>query len=501
MSNHRAVVDIRRYADHPALSKMTREQREHYAKQFPNPQFPAVRWEGDGLEEWLGPLDHDDLDLVLTTPPSRPAHPIAQHTVVDLAALLEAFEACCGLKYGSPGPNGEGWPKFWLADCKILSCTVIGRREEFAIACGLSFFQCEFLTRCEFPLAHFNQPVSFSGCVLVGGCDFQLSHFLGATDFCGCYFMDSAGFEYCSFRRDACFFKCWFYDDAHFDGASFAASASWARVEFRSQCFFGESVFSGPLVLARSSFAQAVDLTRAQMNLTDTFFLDIGGLRVGGRAALQGDLRLSFEQISSRTRLFSRRRGRIAGESLTPFAQQPWPLGPTATTRRDLARYAAQQYNALAGNFAASTEPHSWRLADWCHYRYKDLMRTAARSLANPLRWCEWLFLKVCFGYGIKWWRLIITAMAIVVLFGVIYSTVGAQQLIDSKGTSLAAIEASWDRHVWVPLYFSASAFTTMGYGDWHPEGTLRILAVFEALSGLVLIALMTIVVARKIIR
>jgi hypothetical protein len=501
MSNHRAVIDIRRYADHPALSKMTREQQEQYRKQFPNPQFPPVRWVGDGLGETLGPLDHDDLDMILKTPPSGPARAIAQHTVIDLAALLEAFEARCRAKHGSPGLNGEGWPTLRLAECRILGCTVIGRREEFAIACGLSFFQCEFLTRCEFPLAHFNQAVNFDGCVLVGGCDFQLSHFQGTTDFCGCYFMDSAGFEYSTFRKDARFFKCRFYQDAHLDGATFAASASWALTEFRSQCFFGESVFSGPLVLSRSSFAQALDLTRAQMNLAETFFLDIGGLRVAGRAALQGDLRLSFEQISSRTSLFSRRRGRLAGESLTPFANQPWPLGPGATTRRDLARYAAEQYNVLAANFAASTEPGSWRLADWCHYRYKDLMRIAARSLRNPLRWFEWLFLKVCFGYGIKWWRLIMTALAIVVLFGGIYSTVAAQQLIDNRGNCLSAIEASWDRHVWVPLYFSASAFTTMGYGDWHPEGAIRIVAAVEALSGMVLIALMTIVVARRIIR
>ena len=38
-------------------------------------------------------------------------------------------------------------------------------------------------------------------------------------------------------------------------------------------------------------------------------------------------------------------------------------------------------------------------------------------------------------------------------------------------------------------LYFSAQAFTTLGFGDVLPDGDLRLLASFEPLNGLVLIA------------
>ena len=38
-------------------------------------------------------------------------------------------------------------------------------------------------------------------------------------------------------------------------------------------------------------------------------------------------------------------------------------------------------------------------------------------------------------------------------------------------------------------VYFSASAYTTLGIGDLFPEGTLRALAASEAVVGLVLIA------------
>ncbi|PQO23713.1 ion transporter [Rhodobacteraceae bacterium WD3A24] len=37
-------------------------------------------------------------------------------------------------------------------------------------------------------------------------------------------------------------------------------------------------------------------------------------------------------------------------------------------------------------------------------------------------------------------------------------------------------------------FYFSASSFTTVGYGDIHPEGPLRIVAGLESLNGFILI-------------
>lgn len=37
--------------------------------------------------------------------------------------------------------------------------------------------------------------------------------------------------------------------------------------------------------------------------------------------------------------------------------------------------------------------------------------------------------------------------------------------------------------------YFSATTYTTTGYGDFTPEGNLRLLATVEALTGLIMIA------------
>ena len=50
-------------------------------------------------------------------------------------------------------------------------------------------------------------------------------------------------------------------------------------------------------------------------------------------------------------------------------------------------------------------------------------------------------------------------------------------------------------------LYFSTVTFTTLGYGDYHPESWIRYIASFEALSGAFMISLFIVVLTRKFLR
>jgi hypothetical protein len=50
-------------------------------------------------------------------------------------------------------------------------------------------------------------------------------------------------------------------------------------------------------------------------------------------------------------------------------------------------------------------------------------------------------------------------------------------------------------------VYFSVVTYTTVGYGDIHAIGDLRFLAGLEALVGLTLTSLFTVIIARRIIR
>lgn len=50
-------------------------------------------------------------------------------------------------------------------------------------------------------------------------------------------------------------------------------------------------------------------------------------------------------------------------------------------------------------------------------------------------------------------------------------------------------------------IYFSVVTFTTLGYGDYHPERNLQIVSSVEVILGAIMIAMITVVFARKFLR
>ncbi len=50
-------------------------------------------------------------------------------------------------------------------------------------------------------------------------------------------------------------------------------------------------------------------------------------------------------------------------------------------------------------------------------------------------------------------------------------------------------------------FYFSTVTFTTLGYGDMQPRGRLKFYAALEAMSGAVMIAMLTVIFARRYLR
>ena len=54
---------------------------------------------------------------------------------------------------------------------------------------------------------------------------------------------------------------------------------------------------------------------------------------------------------------------------------------------------------------------------------------------------------------------------------------------------------------VWTAFYFSSVSFTTIGYGDWRPEGAARLAAVAEGLMGLALTACFVVALTRRYTR
>ena len=109
---------------------------------------------------------------------------------------------------------------------------------------------------------------------------------------------------------------------------------------------------------------------------------------------------------------------------------------------------------------------------------------TASGAAPEPLgvrlgaarRWLSSMFLKLLWGYGERPLRLLVSAAAAIVAFGVV------QYALDGvPGETLGA-----------HLYFSGITFMTIGYGDLVPVAPLpRFLAVLEGAVGISVIGML----------
>ncbi len=114
----------------------------------------------------------------------------------------------------------------------------------------------------------------------------------------------------------------------------------------------------------------------------------------------------------------------------------------------------------------------------------------------TPLTFIIWLNSLIsawASGYSTKPMRVLLIALLLAVVFAISYLAVGVP--FDNTGTA---------PNLWETMYFSFTAFATLGYGDLsygadHP--VLRIISTVEAFVGAVFLALFVVVLARKIFR
>ncbi len=95
-------------------------------------------------------------------------------------------------------------------------------------------------------------------------------------------------------------------------------------------------------------------------------------------------------------------------------------------------------------------------------------------------------------GYGENPGRTFITSWIVISIFGSIYYL--AHDALNNTTHSISA-------PLWDSIYFSIVTFTTLGYGDFQPQGYLRIFASLEAILGVFFMALFVVTLSRKIMR
>jgi hypothetical protein len=124
---------------------------------------------------------------------------------------------------------------------------------------------------------------------------------------------------------------------------------------------------------------------------------------------------------------------------------------------------------------------------------YQLRLQTARGREMNLPFWRRaelWLYWAVA-GYGLRPLRVVGTAGSIVLLFGILYWSLGG--VIDA-GTKAPA-------GLWECLYFSGITFATVGYGDFVPAPSLRPLALLEGALGPLTMGFFVVVLANRLRR
>lgn len=172
--------------------------------------------------------------------------------------------------------------------------------------------------------------------------------------------------------------------------------------------------------------------------------------------------------------------------------------GETEGQKKEISNYtrAAAVYTMLellARNNAAST------LASTCFVWRKDMERKrylSREGKGNERKLWPWFrswASNLVVRYGESPYRILITGTAIVVSCGIAYNRL---DLITQTGNSSPPVS------LFDAMYFSTLTFTTLGLGDFRPQGQLgQILAIAETSTGVILLALLVFVFGRRATR
>ena len=110
------------------------------------------------------------------------------------------------------------------------------------------------------------------------------------------------------------------------------------------------------------------------------------------------------------------------------------------------------------------------------HYEALTLMRLAGDWMHRRYSWHRWhLSLMLC--------GLLVAHVAEVIMFALTY------HFLVNGGDAFGTIIGGQAEGLAEQIYFSFSSYTSLGYGDLVPLGSLRFMSGMEALTGLLLIA------------
>jgi uncharacterized protein YjbI with pentapeptide repeats len=274
-----------------------------------------------------------------------------------------------------------------------------------------------------------------------------------------------------TFQDDTYFWGAEFRGDTNFGGAQFSQGANFGGAKFHGDVYFKETLFEGYANFGGVRFRTSADFRGAHFSKRAIFWeakfrggANFGKVQFGGDAYFRT---AEFRRpVSFRSAKFH-----SLGDKETAF------------------RKARRSYE----------EDGDRAEADY-YFRREMIAKRKQKSKWQqwPCRSLEWLVDLTC-AYGTSYWRVLISALAIILGAAVMVAFAGNLELL-KFGTELQSLHPV--QRLLHAGYFSFLTFTTLSYGEIQPIGELaKTVASVEAFIGTFMMALFVVVFARKYMR
>ncbi|BBM88232.1 pentapeptide repeat-containing protein [Candidatus Uabimicrobium amorphum] len=376
----------------------------------------------------------------------------------------------------------------------------------------VTFNGSEFVNRACFDKAIFHQTAFFRFCKFNAVCSFEEAQFVKQSYFVGCKFADvnfmNSEFEGAArFATETSISNCpedqnatVFDGDANFANARFNKKALFQQVRFAKQAKFNNVYFGEQISFRNAQFAEDAVFSGAFCSLE----LDLRKINVAQELTLKGaniNRRLnlaeaSFDQIS----FYNMVTDVIA---IVPQQIDGKLRGDKHDNNSMDVERTSQEYLALKKSFSIQGMHDE---EDWAYWKFRRNKRhhssIKAKQNKNIFVLAKNTFEKILIDYGSNYgthpFRITFLAGFLIAAFGTFYWMFPDQLILEGD-------EITKGQHPTLSqcIYFSVMAFTTMGFGDIHPDfyGWLKAVVAFEALVGIITMTLFVGTYARKIVR
>lgn len=389
------------------------------------------------------------------------------------------------------------------------------RRSNFSnaqVVARCQFQGCTFHQSAAFNRTTFERQVVFTDVTFAEKASFLDAQFAYKAFFLGTSFQESE-FNGAEFEGAAAFSSdqaiqdknsahaAIFHQSAKFEGTRFLKKVLFQFVLFHESASFKYAYFGEQVSFRKSTFSKDAILTGLFCNLE----LDLRRVKV------MQELHLKGANINRRVNLADASFGAISFYNMVTdlIAVTPQQIGGKLRGDRsnnpkaiELER-TANEYLLLKKSFAYQGMHDE---EDWAYWRFRRTSRQASSLQAKANKqWTqlaknglERIFLDYGSSYGTHPLRITVLAACLIVFFGVFYWCVPDQIVLEGKeivqGQTITLVQS---------IYFSTMAFTTMGFGDVHPNfhGWLKGIVALEALVGIITMTLFVGTYARKIVR